>query len=142
MSISDKKVVVSLYLKGHDLNPQEITEALGVTPSVSHGRGEAQRTSSGREFVTKTGVWGLVIDKDPAEVSDVVASLIATLGQQEGVVFAKLRQVQEAYFDIFVAADSDEDGEGTCEMEFTDLQVKALSQYGLPIRFTVSMGKP
>lgn len=70
-----------------------------------------------------------------------VARLIADLGQQEEAL-ANLPQVQDAYIDIFVAADSDEDGEGTCEMVLTDLQMKALSTYGLPIRFTVSMGKP
>lgn len=141
MSTADKKVMVGLYLKGHDLEPQAITEAMGIAPTVAHGRGETQRTSSGREFVTKTGVWGFVIDEDPAELVDVVASLIAALGQQEESL-ANLPKVQEAYIDIFVAADSDEDGEGTCEMALTDLQMKALSTYGLPIRLTVSMGKP
>jgi hypothetical protein len=141
MSTSDKKVMAGLYLKGHDLDPFVITKTLGLKPSISHARGEAKMTPSGHEFVTKTGVWGLVVDKDLAEVSDVVDSLIATLGQQEDS-FTKLPQVQEAYLDIFVAADSDEDGEGTCELELTDVQLKVLSKYGLPIRFTVSMGKP
>lgn len=141
MSTSDKKVMVGIYLKGHDLDPREITEAIGITPTVAHGRGETQKTSSGHEFVTKTGVWGFVIDEDPAEVVDVVASLIAALGRQEDSL-ANLPQVEYAYIDIFVAADSDEDGEGTCEMALTDLQIKALSNYGLPICFTVSIGKP
>ncbi|MFG6448904.1 DUF4279 domain-containing protein [Roseateles sp. BYS180W] len=141
MSTSNKKVMVGLYLKGDDLEPQQITESIGIVPTISHGRGEAQRTTSGREFVTKTGVWGFVIDEDPAEVVDVVASLIAALGQHKESL-ANLPQVQEAYIDVFVAADSDEDGEGTCEMALTALQVKVLSSYGLPIRFTVSMGKP
>lgn len=139
--MSDKKVIVGLYLKGHGLDPQQLTEAIGVMPTVAHGRGEPQTTSSGRKFVTKIGVWGFVIDEDPAEVVDVIASLIATLGRQEKSL-AKLPDVQDAYIDIFVAADSDEDGEGTCEMALTELQMKALSAYGLPIRFTVCMGKP
>jgi hypothetical protein len=53
---------------------------------------------------------------------------------------ANLPQVHDAYIDIFVAADSDDDGEGTCEMALTDSQMKALSIYALPIRFTVRIG--
>jgi len=141
MNTAEKKVMVGIYLKGHDLDPQKITEAIGITPSISHCRGQAKRTSSGRDFITKIGVWGFVIDEDPAEVVDVVTNLIAILGLQEKPL-SSLPHVQDAYIDIFVAADSDEDGVGTCEMALTGEQIKTLSSYGLPIRFTVSIGKP
>jgi hypothetical protein len=140
MTTSDKKVIASLYLKGHALDPAEVTQALRVRPTASHTRGELHQTSSGREFVTKTGLWSLVVDRDQAEVSDVLEALLAFLGKQS--VLVNLPGVQEAYFDVFVAYSSDEDGEGTCAMDISPAQLNALSHYGLPVRFTVSMGRP
>lgn len=140
MTGSDKKVIASLYLKGDDLDPQVVTEALRVRPTGSHARGEVHRTSSGREFVTKTGLWSLVFDQDPAEVSDVLGALLRCLGKQRTLV--NLPGVQEAYFDVFVANSLDGDGEGTCAMEILADQLGALSHYGLPVRFTVTMGRP
>ena len=140
MTSTDKKVIASLYLKGVDLDPQEITRTLGVRPTTSHVRGEVHRTSSGREFVTKTGVWGLVLDCDPAEVADVLEALLMRLGKQPAL--KESPGVQEAYFDVFIALSSDEDGDGTCAMELTPAQLSALSHYGLPVRFTVTMGQP
>lgn len=140
MIASDKKVIASLYLKGDDLDPAEITKVLRLMPTVSQTRGEVHRTLSGREFVTQTGLWGLVIDRDPAEVTDVVMELLANLSGQS--TLGDLPNVQEAYFDIFVAGSLDEGSEGTCEMELTAAQMMALAQYGLPVRFTVSLGRP
>lgn len=140
MTTSDKKVIVGLYLKGTDLVPKELTATLGVEPTDSQVRGEARRTSSGHEFFTKTGLWALVIEQEPAEVMDIVEQLFARLGEQRS--FATLSNVQEAYFDVFVAALSDKDGEGMCAMELTASQIAHLSRYGLPMRFTVTMGQP
>ncbi len=140
MTSSDKKVIASLYLKGVDLDPQEITRTLGVGPTTSHGCGEVHKTSSGRDFVTKTGLWGLVVDCDPAEVADVLEALLMRLGKQPALM--NLPGVQEAYFDVFIALSSDEDGEGTCAMELTSAQLSELSHFELPVRFTVTMGQP
>jgi len=85
-------------------------------------------------------MWALVIERDGMEVSTVLAELLNVLGLQSGLL--SLPNVEESYFDIFVAALSDEDGEGTCELELAASQSAALAEYGLPVRFTVSMGKP
>jgi hypothetical protein len=141
MSISEKKVMIGLYLKGHDVDPQKISRSLGVVASRSHRRGETQTTSSGRKLTTKTGFWSWVIDRDPGEISDALAVLFATFGQG-GALLERLPDVQEAYFDVFVAIDSDSDGDGAFFMELSECQLKALSSYNLPIRFTVNMGSP
>lgn len=139
MTLSDKKVIAGLYLKGNNLDPKEITRTLGVGPTSSHACGEVHTTSSGREFVTKTGLWSLVVDCDPAEVADVLEALLARLGKQPELM--TLPGVQEAYFDVFIALLSDDDGEATCAMELTSDRLNALSHYRLPVRFTVTVGK-
>jgi hypothetical protein len=141
MSISDKLVAVGLYLKGHDLDPQKITEAIGLEPTFAHRRGEKKATSAGSEFVTKIGLWGLVIEEEPAEMADVVEKLIETL-RPHARSLQELPQVQEAYIDIFVATDTNVAGESSCEMSLTADQIGTLSKFELPIRLTVSIGRP
>lgn len=139
MSTQDKKVIAGVYFKGPDLDPQSITAALGINPSNSHPYGETKRTSSGAVFSTKTGLWALVVDRDSAEVSDVLETLLVSLGKQS--TLANLAGVREAYFDVFVALTSDDDGEGSCTMELNPAMLSELLSYGLPVRFTVTMGR-
>lgn len=80
------------------------------------------------------------MDCDPAEVADVLEALLMRLGKQPALM--NLPGVQEAYFDVFIALSSDEDGEGTCAMELTSAQLSELSHFELPVRFTVTMGQP
>lgn len=137
---TERKVIASLYFKGLDLDPLEVTKVLGVNPTVSHGRGEIHKTSSGNEFATKTGFWGLVVNRDSAEVSDVVMELLAILKGNHPPW--NISGLQEAYFDIFIAVSLDEDCDGTCAMELPSVQMRALAQYSLPVRITVTMGHP
>lgn len=139
MSTSDKKVIVSLYLLGDDLDPIRISNELGVTPTEARRKGEKRKSSTGSEYVNKTGLWCLVIDRDHAEVVDVTASLLAALEPSKKSLSA-LPGVQDAYFDVFVAGLADGDGEGVCEFAIESDQLASLARFGLPIRFTVSIG--
>jgi hypothetical protein len=49
--------------------------------------------------------------------------------------------VQEAYVDVFVAADADDDGGGTCEFQLSQENVRALNRLGIPVQFTVAVVK-
>jgi hypothetical protein len=40
MNTSDKKVIVSLYFLGEELNPVRVPEELGVIPSETRRKGE------------------------------------------------------------------------------------------------------
>ena len=134
------KVIAAAYIKGAKLNPSEVTAAVGVAPTSSQTRGEARRISAGATISAKTGLWALIVERDGMEVSAVLTELLNALGPQSGL--SNLPDVEEAYFDIFVAALSNEDGEGTCEFGLVPSQSAALATYGLPVKFTVNMGKP
>lgn len=140
MTRSDLKVMAGLYLLGTDLSPHGITDAVRSQPTVSQTRGDIRTTPSGTDYVIKTGVWGLVIDRTPGEVSEVLDELLARLGPQSGL--ASLPGVQEAYFDIFIASLTDDDGGSTCAMTLSTEQTEKLSRYNLPVRITMTSNRP
>ncbi len=140
MNMPDHKVIAALYLKGAELQPSDVTAAVSVAPTSSRTRGETRTTSAGATISAKTGLWALIVERDGMEVSTVLTELLNALGPQSGL--SNLPNVEEAYFDIFVAALSNEDGEGTCEFGLAPSQSAALATYGLPVKFTVNMGKP
>jgi hypothetical protein len=140
MNPSDLTVMVGLYLLGADLSPHRITDSLRIQPTVSQARGDIRTTPSGTDYVIKTGTWGLVIDRTPGEVSDLLDELFAKLGPQPAL--ASIPGVQEAYFDIFIASLTDEDGDSTCAMAFSTEQTEKLSRYNLPVRITMTSSRP
>lgn len=54
------EVKVTLRLMGADLEPQEVTLALGLEASSSHRRGDVRKNRAGREYSAYTeGLWEL-----------------------------------------------------------------------------------
>jgi hypothetical protein len=140
MNIPDTKVIVSLYLIGDDLDPSKITNELGIAPTESRRKGETRTAPvTGRQYVNKTGLWCLMVDKDHAEVTAVVSQLLEELKTRTKPLHS-LHGVQDAYFDVFVAGLTDAEGDATCEFALDCAQLARLTQFGLPIRFTVTMG--
>jgi len=50
------RITVSVRASGDQLDPDEVTGALGTAPTFAARKGE-RRTSGGREVVQRTGVW-------------------------------------------------------------------------------------
>lgn len=140
MNISDKKVIVSLYLLGDDLDPAKISKELGVIPTEARRKGERRKSpTTGREYINKTGLWSFVIDRDHAEVAKVMNSLLIALEPYKKSI-GTLSGIQDAYFDVFVAALADGDDKGSCEFSIESAQLAMLARFGVPIRFTVNVG--
>lgn len=57
----------------------------------------------------------------------------------DGLVIADLPHVEEAYIDVFIAKDADDDGGGTCEFDLGGASIALLEKLGLPVRFTVAI---
>jgi hypothetical protein len=140
MNSQDVLVTVGLYLLGEQLDPEKISEELGIVPTKARRKGEKRETATGREYISKTGVWSLVLSKDHAEVADVAANLLTALAHCKKPL-KTLTGIQDAYFDVFIAGTADNDGEGSCEFEIDSAQLATLAQHGLPIRFKVSLGQ-
>jgi len=141
MNISDKKVIASLYLHGDNLNPDDISNILGILPSGAHRKGDKRTPSAtGREYVPyRSGLWSLVLDRNHAEVMDIMAELLTILAKVN-LSLASLPGVQDAYFDVFIAGLINQSGQGKCEFELEGQQLSALARFGIPIHFTVDIG--
>jgi hypothetical protein len=140
MKADDYKIIVALYLRGEDLDPDAVTKTLGISPSRFQRKGEKKVTSTNHEYVAKIGMWGLIADSDSYLLGDHITQLASSIAVG-GDVLSSLTGVQEAYVDIFVAATADEDGDGTCEFELSKENLVALERMGLPVRLTVTLGK-
>ncbi len=131
-------VAVSLYLWGTKIDPQRLTELLGVPPSTARAKGEARTLSTQQVVTARIGVWEF--STDPELSSVVLADHLDLLRSRFGptwAMIADLPDVEEACVDVFVAINAKADGtEGSFEMSPKNLS--DLQQLGLPVRFTVA----
>jgi hypothetical protein len=130
-------ISVSLYLRGANLDPKLVSEKLGINPSSAQYKGEKKITSTNREYVAKIGVWELDADTKSPALSDHLDQLTSMINTQ-GIAIRSIAGVDEAYIDIFIAADANEDGGGTLEFELNKENIAALERLGLPIHYTVT----
>ncbi|WP_083745818.1 DUF4279 domain-containing protein [Variovorax sp. KK3] len=117
-----------------------MSKELGIAPTDGRRKGETRTAPvTGRKYVNKTGLWCLVIDRDHADVANVVNRLLDKLKPREGTLRG-LHGVEDAYFDVFIAGLTDTEGEANCQFALDGAQLATLAQFGPPIRFTVTMG--
>lgn len=140
MTERDYTFEVAVYLRGDALDPNHVSELLGVAPSKAQYKGETRQTSTNQNFVTKIGLWALVAQSKSSDLFELIDELTSKI-KKSGVSLLEIDGVQEAYADVFIAMDADEDGEGTCEFQLTPENLKALDCLGIPTRFTVAVVK-
>lgn len=131
---------LSIFLRGNTLNPEVVSGVLSLSPSSSQKKGEKRISSSGNEYVTQIGVWEFAATGDSSVLSEHIEELTSKV-KKKGAELLAIEGVEEAYADIFIGIEADEEGEGTCEFELTEANLAALTQLGLPVRFTVSITK-
>lgn len=129
---------VALYLRGDKLDPRHVSAMLGVEPTEAQKKGESRVTSTNKHFYTKTGLWSLVDKRDSMDLGAFIEEISEKFGDKS---VAEIAGVDEAYVDIFVAKNSDEDGGGTHAFEVSQKSILALSGLGLSIRVTVAIVK-
>lgn len=136
-------ISVRIYFQGNDLEPSVLTSLLGVEPSRSHKLGEERTNRHGKVLAAKIGLWTWQ-STDRAEamtLNDHVQKLWAAFKESADRV-STLPSVESAWIDVHVlhdehATDSDE---ACFELDTEALLV--LSQFGLPVEFTVGFVAP
>lgn len=72
------KSAASLRFIAADLDPDEITDALGKQPHASHRTGETIRSPSGQERIAKQGAWSLTAERrKPGDIDVQVDELLS-----------------------------------------------------------------
>ena len=131
---------VALYLWGDKLDPQRITEILGVAPSDSRAKGQTSILSTNTVVTAKIGFWCFSTHEAGLKSFE-LAEHIEFLRSQFGASWTKivsLPDVQDACVDIFIAIGEEEQEDTTCYFEMSPKNVSDLQQVGLRVQVTVS----
>ncbi len=137
----DYLIDVELILRGDDLDPELVSKKLGIIPSKAHRKGEKRLTCTKHEYITQIGIWKLKADSDSSILSDHLDQLSPKI-ETIGIPFRDIKGIEEAYVDVFIAGDADEDRGGTCEFGLSKSNLSSIARLGLPVGFTVTVCRP
>lgn len=131
---------VSLYVKGRNLNADDVSRVLGVDPSKVSRRGEPK--IRGREWpVYATTTWKLSRRTQSPDVSGAIIELLAMLKPKVHPV--EIEGADDVFVDIFMASTVEAGDLGaSIEWQLTTEALHALSRFGLPVRFSVCNVEP
>lgn len=129
----------SLYLRGDDLLPDQISNLVGLEPTEAHRKGKTWTTSSNKQVVEKTGVWSWTRSIETEDVAGVLVEFLAALPSE--VQFGTLPGVREAYLDVFIASGTDEYGGGESQLIIDPQCLSRLAALGLPLQLTFDVVK-
>jgi hypothetical protein len=99
-------MLVAIYLRGEDLDPTEITNLLGINPSDSQKRGDVMNGT--KSTLAKIGVWSRVANNKSDNIIDHLAEIQSVFRDCQ-ISLPDLKNVSEAYLDIYVALDPKEE---------------------------------
>ena len=132
------KIAVSIYFWGEKLDPAAVTAALNVRPTQAHAKNETRASSTDKQVTAKIGMWGYSTDSeiDSAELGEHILFLQSKFSDSLNKI-TELKNIQDSCIDIFVATELNKDG-ADYEFELTPNNIVALSNFGLPVRFTIA----
>lgn len=139
MSEVQKVGSVAIYLHGDDLEPQRLTELLGIEPDTSWKSGEERRLSSGTTVRAKTGLWTLSAPVTDHDANGAVKRLTDALGENFPRV-SSMPGVESAYMDIFLCITQEQSDAGYT-LELSNSKLAAIANAGLGLQMTISLDK-
>lgn len=125
----------ALRVFGDDLDPSEITAALGKQPDAAERRGETIPSRSGRERVARRGRWSVQVgSRTPADLDAQVAELLA--GTTDNIdVWRSITARYDA--DIFCGLFLNEQNEG---LTISPATLKMLGERGISLDLDIYAG--
>jgi hypothetical protein len=129
------EIDVSIYLRGDELQPEHVSQVLGVQPTQFQTKGGP--TSHSTKVIAKIGVWALYAQTDSIEISDHIDELLKMIGNPI-TPLDEIDGVEEAYLDVFISSSDENDARKTVEFVISKDQLKELVRLGLCGHFTVS----
>jgi hypothetical protein len=134
-------LIVSLYVVGYGLDPAKVSEALGLEPTRAGQKEGRALAKDGNNSSIRAGYWVLSSKSHSSSVKDHIDDLIGRLPENFGSL-SSLSHVDEAFFDIYMAIDADQDGNASAAFDFSSDVISSLSRLGLPVKVTFSSGRP
>ena len=143
-------ITISILLKGERLDPDYISETLGIQPNESQRKGEQRggvRPNS-KTYTTRIGNWWFSVDNKTKSTGDLGSDIHHIVDEVFQVFEAckqpldKLTGVDEAYLDILVLQDIQSKLDNIAEFTLNKNQVLRASRLGLAISVTTSFSDP
>ncbi len=133
-------IMVTVYLWGDTLKPDDVAERLGIKATRYRVKGETRRVSSGKTARAPTGMWAFETEKfvSSADINSHILYLNSVFNQKISEKRDDLN-VEDACIDIYVTMPREE--EQSCSSWVWELSPEAIlaaTELGLPIRFTVT----
>jgi Domain of unknown function (DUF4279) len=142
-------ITVSILLRGNELNPDYVSEILGIRSNMSQRKGEKRggvRPNS-KTYITRIGTWRVWVDNKSraeqdmiSEVPQMVKELLQMFGGRQEPL-DKIAGVDEAYLDILILQHKEDKLDNTTEFILSKDQILRLSQLGLAICVTASFNE-
>jgi hypothetical protein len=138
MTDTDVICIVGLYIKGDQLDPDVASQVLGTIPTKARRKGERGVSKDGveRNYVQRTGIWALVIEKN-SDVSECLRDLSARLGGRT-LEIRQIPHADECYIDILLSLRLTSQDDNTYSFGLSEKDVATLYGLKLPVRCTVS----
>jgi len=129
---------VTIYLKGDQLQPDDLTRILGVQPSKAHAKGKRWLTPSGAEVIEKRGLWKAGMRGEVEGLAEMIVEMAQWVDAAGGSLLA-LPGVEFGHLDVLVITAPREDGGGGCGLQLDLAAVAALKRVGLPVEITFAV---
>ena len=100
---------LTLRFYGDDLDPQELSDRLGATPTRAFLKGAKLLSAGGSERIAKTGQWRLTIEADaPEDLETLVARLFDGLNpEQDAWIDLSERFAGELFIGFFLGSSNE-----------------------------------
>lgn len=130
------QITLNLRITGEFLQPEDITNLLGVTPQSFRRKGEVHVSSSQKEIVSKFGFWfWKSANVSGMTIGEHIEQLKATFGHNYDL-FAHLPNAENVWIDICIVKAEDE--EKSCVEFILDTKsLLALGETSLPVEFAI-----
>ncbi|MDQ0009281.1 hypothetical protein J2T07_001458 [Luteibacter jiangsuensis] len=137
---SNSLLQATLYVKGADLEVDQVSVLLGVPPTNIYRKGEPKIRGRDRP-VYATNTWKLSLKRQSLDVSAILLELLAMLKPKVDPV--KIQGADDVFIDIFMASTVEAGNLGaSIEWQLTTDALHALNRFGLPVRFSVCNVEP
>ena len=140
ISATSPLLEISLYIKGRDLDVDEASRMLGVSPSRVNRRGEPKlRGIEGPVYSTTT--WKFARKAQSLDVSGVLVSLLEDIDPAARPM--TIPGVEDAFIDVFLANTVETGNLGSAiEWEWSVDALRALNRLALPVRISMCNVEP
>lgn len=132
------QISATLRISGDQLDPDKVTSILHVTPHVARRRGDVRVSSSGKEIVSKFGLWTWKSEDvlESLTINECITQLQATFGH----AYAALRNLPHAehtWIDLCLVKGEEGASDSYIEFLLDAKSIKILHEFGLPVEVTV-----